>query len=459
MSNGTEVNTTNPTLSVDIDLTKHLPEDVYVGFSASTGSQVELNCVKSWSFNSTNVESGISIQKQLLWLWIMIPTLVIVLLCGLAVAGYLVWKREENKKKRRDPYIIHRLESSTASPCSFRLKELKSATRNFDPINKLGKGGFGTVYKGFLKQINMEVAIKRVSEDSRQGKEEFISEVTTISHLEHRNLVKLYGWCYENDELLLIYKLMPNGSLDKFIYPEESKRAPEVILSWERRFNIICGVALALDYLHDGSEKRVLHRDVKASNVMLDAEFNAKLGDFGLARTVQQDGETHYSTKGIAGTYGYMAPECFLTNRATVETDVYGFGVFVMEVSCGRRPGNKLQQDKNHQYVGNYIIDWVWDLHGKEHILEAMDPRLELNFNEDQAGRVLMLGLACCHPNPNKRPPMNVALKVLKGETAPPILPNDKPAFMWPAMDCPEEESRIYFSGGILSPSTELSGR
>ncbi|RZC65127.1 hypothetical protein C5167_008823 [Papaver somniferum] len=388
MSNGTEVNTTNPTLSVDIDLTKHLPEDVYVGFSASTGSQVELNCVKSWSFNSTNVENGISLQKQLLWLWIMIPTLVIVVLCGLA--GYLVWKREENKKKRRDPYIIYRLESSTASPCSFPLKELKSATRNYDPINKLGKEGFGTVYKGFLKQINMEVAIKRVSEDSRQGKEEFISEATIISHLEHRNLVKLYGWCYENDELLLIYKLMPNGSLDKFMYPDhDSRKAPEIILSWERRFNIICGVASALDYLHDGCEKRVLHRDVKASSVMLDAEFNAKLGDFGLARTVQQDGETHYSTKVIAGTYGYRAPECFLTNRATVETDVYGFGVFVMEVSCGRRPGNKLQQDKNHQYVGNCIIDWVLDLHGKQHILEAMDPRLELNFSKDQAGEYL----------------------------------------------------------------------
>ncbi|KAI3959742.1 hypothetical protein MKW98_018842 [Papaver atlanticum] len=147
MSNGTEVNTTNPTLSVDIDLTKHLPEDVYVGFSASTGSQVELNCVKSWSFNSTNVESGISIQKQLLWLRIMIPTLVIVLLCGLA--GYLVWKREENKKKRRDPYIIHRLESSTASPCSFRLKELKSATRNFDPIKSLGKEALGQCTRDF----------------------------------------------------------------------------------------------------------------------------------------------------------------------------------------------------------------------------------------------------------------------------------------------------------------------
>ncbi|KAI3996938.1 hypothetical protein MKX01_021214 [Papaver californicum] len=378
MSNGTEVNTTNPTLSADAHLTKHLPEDVYVGFSASTGNQVELNCVKSWSFSSTNVESGGS--KQLLWLWIMIPTVVIVLLCGFA--GYLGWKHEENKQKKRpDPYIIHRLESSTASPCNFRLKELNSATRNFNPINKFGKGGFGTVYKGFLKQINMEVAIKRVSEDSRQGKEEFISEVTTISHLEHRNLVKLYGWRYENDELLLIYKLMPNGSL---------LTTPEIILSWERRFNIICGVASALDYLHDGCEKRVLHRDVKESNVMLDAEFNAKLGDFGLARTIQQDGETHYSTKGIAGTYGYMAPECFLTNRATVETDVYGFGVFVMEVSCGIRPGNKLQQDKNHQHVGNYIIDWVWDSHSKGQIHEAMDPRLEYNFNKDQT-EVLML--------------------------------------------------------------------
>ncbi|OVA03157.1 Protein kinase domain [Macleaya cordata] len=450
MSNGTGFNTKNPTFSKDIDLAKHLPKDVYVGFSASTGSLIELNCVKSWSFTSTEVGSGI----RLLWLWITI-SLVIALTIG--IASYLCWRirLEEHKKNRPDPYIIQRI-GSTTSPRNFQLKELKSATRNFDSINKLGKGGFGTVYKAFLKEINMEVAIKRVSKDSHQGKKEFIAEVTTISHLEHKNLVKLIGWCYENDELLLIYKFMPNGSLDKFIYYDESHKTPEVILSWERRLNIIYGVASALDYLHDGCEKRVLHRDVKASNVMLDAEFNARLGDFGLARTVQHDGETHHSTKGIAGTPGYMAPECFHTGRASAETDVYGFGVFVMEVACGRRPGNNLQ---NHHYIENNIVDWVWDLYGRERIIEAVDPRLQVNSDKDQMERMLKLGLACCHPNPTERPSMRVALQVITGETAPPILPNDKPAFVWPVVDSSQEDSNVSFSGGQLSISTDFSGR
>ncbi|XBJ04462.1 hypothetical protein VPH35_023395 [Triticum aestivum] len=187
----------------------------------------------------------------------------------------------------------------------------------------------------------MEVAVKRVSTNvnSNRGDKEFVAEVNTISKLSHRNLVKLIGWCHKKGELLLVYEYFPMGSLDKLLYARErtassssmssSTDTPE--LTWERRYKIIHGVASALDYLHHGSSKRILHRDVKASNVMLDTEYNARLGHFGLARVIQHDGVTHHSTQVVAGTRGYMAYESFFTGRASLDTDVYAFWVFVME--------------------------------------------------------------------------------------------------------------------------------
>ncbi|GFY80634.1 concanavalin A-like lectin protein kinase family protein [Actinidia rufa] len=257
--------------------------------------------------------------------------------------------------------------SSTTAPKKFRLKELKQATGNFNSKNKLGRGGCGTVYKGLLD--NTEVAVKRFFENSSEGRQDFVAEVTTIGNLHHKNLVKLVGW-----------------------------------------HGIICGVAGALDYLHNGCEKRVLHRDIKASNIMLDSEFNARLGDFGLARTIPHSDMTHHSTKKIAGTLGYMPPESFHIGRATAETDIYAFGgyfYFFLKFR-GRKPG--YQSDENN--YSNGIVDWVWELHNLERILEVMDMRLSGNFDRDQAESVLKLGLACCHPNPYQRPSMRTALQV-----------------------------------------------
>ncbi|XWS32961.1 hypothetical protein CRYUN_Cryun22dG0036200 [Craigia yunnanensis] len=184
-----------------------------------------------------------------------------------------------------DPEIELKIQSSSTAPQKFHLKELKFATQNFSLMNKLGKGGFGTVYKGTLG--NMAVAVKRISKNSRHGKQDFIAEVNSIGNIHHKNLVKLIGWCYESSELLLVYEFMPNGSLNKLIFWNETTAFTGRTLTWERRLNIICGVAQALDYLHNGCEKRVLHRDIKASNIMLDLDFNARLGDFGLARVIQ----------------------------------------------------------------------------------------------------------------------------------------------------------------------------
>jgi serine/threonine protein kinase len=440
-------------LSLSVQLSSYLPEVVFVGFSASTGSNHTQNhCVRSWEFNGSDISDE---DLEMLWLWITVPTVLIVLS---AIAIYLYLQRK-SREKPEDAYprIEDQIQGSSMAPKKFQLKELRKATGNFNPKNKLGKGGFGTVYKGFLEKYK-EVAVKRISKDSRQGKQEFIAEVTTIGSLHHKNLVRLIGWCYERHELLLVYEFMPNCSLDRFIFGMEELPT----LSWERRHAIIYGVAQALDYLHNGCEKRVLHRDIKSSNIMLDSGFNAKLGDFGLARTIQQSEKTHHTTKVIAGTPGYMAPETFLTGRATVETDVYAFGVLVLEVVSGRKPGNHNEEQSDYNNNNNNSFYWLWDLNRQGRILDAVDSRLKKEFDEEEEmlSIMLILALACCHPNPHQRPSMRTVLQVLKGEVPPPVVPTEKPAFMWPAMPPSFKDDRENIpSGGQLDQFTELTGR
>ncbi|GLT96200.1 hypothetical protein SLE2022_138430 [Rubroshorea leprosula] len=424
-----------------IDLSTHLPEDVYMGFSASTGDQIELNCVKSWSFQGDDIRG----RRSLLWVWISVPA------AALLIVPFFLYRRRKSRQVDPEgayPNIEDHIRSSTA-PRRFRLNELRKATGNFNPKNKLGQGGFGTVYKGIWS--NKEIAVKRVSKKS--GRQEFVAEVTTIGNLNHKNLVKLIGWCYESPELLLVYEYMPNGSLDKFIFSDDSRA--ELTLNWETRLSIINGVAQALEYLHYGSQKRVLHRDIKSSNIMLDSEFNAKLGDFGLARTVQDKGKTHHSTLEIAGTPGYMAPETFLISRATVETDVYSFGVLLLEVVCGRKPGKQNEDDT----YNSSIVNWIWDLYNKGRIVDVADPRMEGKFEKEEMECVLILGLACCHPNPNYRPSMKIALQVLTGEVEPPQVPLERPSFVWPVMPPSFSKLENFATGSQLAPFSELTGR
>ena len=437
--------------SLPFNLSHYLPEEVFVGFSASTSNNTELNCIRSWEFYGSDIDDGDD-DLELLWLWITVSAAVLVLS---GIFFYLYWQRKQ-ALFAEDPYpgLEDQIKGSSTAPQKFLLKGLRKATGNFNHKNKLGKGGFGTVYKGLL--ANKEVAVKRISKNSSQGKQEFIAEATTIGSLHHKNLVRLIGWCYERRELLLVYEFMPNGSLDKFIFGDEKLGMEEPTLTWEKRHIIIHGVAEALDYLHNGCEKTVLHRDVKASNIMLDSEFNARLGDFGLARTIQQRGKTHHSTIEVAGTPGYMAPETFLISRATVETDVYSFGVLVLEVLCGRKPGNQIElTDYN-----NSIVHWLWELHSKGRILDAVDSRLNKEFDEEGMSCMLVLALACCHPNPHQRPSMKTVLQVLTGEAPPPLVPTERPAFVWPVMPPSfKGDSGYSFSKSQLSPFTELSGR
>ncbi|KAL2326912.1 hypothetical protein Fmac_020339 [Flemingia macrophylla] len=462
MNNGTSLMTL--LVSPPLNLSSYLQEDVFLGFSASTSNYTELNCVKSWEFSGVDIVDND--KSDLVWVYVTVPTVILFILIGGLVFFFMRLRRKSYLETPEDAYprIEDQIKYSSMAPKKFRLRELTRATGGFSPQNKLGEGGFGTVYRGLLE--NKEVAVKRVSKNSRQGKQEFVAEVTTIGSLHHRNLVKLTGWCYEKRELLLVYEFMPNGSLDKYLFGDKNfgntnnhgLEGCSLTLDWETRRRVIHGVAQALDYLHNGCEKRVLHRDIKASNIMLDSDYNAKLGDFGLARTIQKRNETHHSTKEIAGTPGYMAPETFLTGRATVETDVYAFGVLVLEVVCGRRPGNYVYAQDDYK---NSIVYWVWEMHGKGKIVGAVDGRLKKEeIMEEEVECVLVLGLACCHPNPHHRPSMRTVLQVLNGEAQPPEVPKERPAFMWPAMppSFKEAEDRSLIQGTI-TPFTEITGR
>ncbi|TVU49162.1 hypothetical protein EJB05_00456, partial [Eragrostis curvula] len=263
-----------------------------------------------------------------------IPGIVALLLClSVFRSFFLRWRKGRKKSAGSLTFFggeaveIVELEQETG-PKRFSYNELAAATDNFSDNRKLGEGGFGSVYRGFLEEMGLHVAVKRVSKSSRQGWREFISEVKIISRLRHRNLVLLIGWCYDgvSDDLLLVYELMHNGSVDNHLYHLD----PEKQLAWPTRYKIVLGLGSALVYLHHDTEQCVMHRDIKPSNVMLDASFNAKLGDFGLARVINDDGRRSRTTA-PAGTTGYMDPDCMATGRTSVEADVYSFGVVLLE--------------------------------------------------------------------------------------------------------------------------------
>ncbi|TVU49160.1 hypothetical protein EJB05_00454, partial [Eragrostis curvula] len=293
-------------------------------------------------------------------------------------------------------------EQGETGPRQFRYDELAAATEDFSDDRRLGRGGFGSVYSGLLPDTNSKVAVKRVSETSRQGWKEFAAEVRIISRLRHRNLV---------------YEFMPNGSLDAHLYNNQTEHA----LAWAARRGVALGVGAALLYLHEEAERRVVHRDVKPSNVMLDASFNAKLGDFGLARLVDDGRRSH--TTGVAGTFGYIDPECVLAGRASVESDVYSFGVLLLEVASGRRPAVRVGDDDD--YV--HLVRWVWEAYGGGSVLDAADARMGGEFDAREVACTMLVGLWCAHPDRSLRPSMRQAVNVLRFEAPPPSLPEKMP--------------------------------
>ncbi|KAE8807716.1 Cysteine-rich receptor-like protein kinase 25 [Hordeum vulgare] len=327
---------------------------------------------------------------------------------------YWRWQKERTDEMEQedifgDEEMKEELRKGTG-PRRFRYHELAVATGRFADSEKLGEGGFGSVYRGHIKDLNLDVAIKRVSKSSKQGRKEYVSEVRVISRLRHRNLVQLIGWCHGSGELLLVYELMPNGSLDTHLYNTDNK------LSWPTRYDIVLGIGYALLYLHEEWEQCVLHRDIKPSNVMLDASFNAKLGDFGLARLVDHSKGSH--TTELAGTTGYMDPECMRVGRASIESDIYSFGVVLLEISTGRRPVVVLPDN-----TVIHLAQRVSELYDHGRILDAADQRLNGELDVGEMERVMVVGLLCtCHDS-SLRPSIRQAINVLRFEAPLPNLP------------------------------------
>uniref|UniRef100_A0ACD5V0H7 Uncharacterized protein n=1 Tax=Avena sativa TaxID=4498 RepID=A0ACD5V0H7_AVESA len=286
----------------------------------------------------------------------------------------------------------------------------------FSDKNLLGIGGFGSVYKGKLrKPRSIEISVKRVSHESRQGTKEFIAEVSSIARLRHRNLVPLLGYCRRKGELLLVYDHMPNGSLDKYLYDRSAGT-----LDWRQRLHIIRGVAAGLLYLHEDWEQVIIHRDVKASNVLLDSEMNGRLGDFGFARLY--DHGANAQTTHVVGTMGYLAPELGHTGKATPSTDVFAFGAFLLEMTCGRRP---IEQHERERTI--VLMDWVTEQWRKGTIIHAVDTRIPNGFSLDKVTLVLKLALLCSHPLRTARPTMRQVMKYLNGDM---LLPKLSPAYL-----------------------------
>ncbi|XP_031398660.1 L-type lectin-domain containing receptor kinase IV.1-like [Punica granatum] len=347
------VRPSTPLLSLSLDLSTIVKETMFVGFSSST-----------------------------------------VLILGLL---YYV------RRKRKYAEVLEDWELQYG-PHRFKYKDLYTATGGFGDQELLGTGGFGSVYRGILPTSKFEIAVKRISHNSKQGIREFVAEIVSLGRLRHRNLVTLLGYCRRKGELLLVYDYMPNGSLDKHLFNQ-----PKVTLNWTQRFRVIRGVASGLSYLHEGWDQIVIHRDIKSSNVLLDAELNGRLGDFGLARLYEHG--TDPQTTHVVGTHGYLAPEHTRTGRATKATDVFAFGAFLLEVATGRRP---IEARGTEDLI---LVDWVfycWSRGGE--ILEARDPNLGEEFVAQEVELVLKLGLVCSHPEPGVRPTMQQAVQYLEGD-------------------------------------------
>ncbi|KAL2494654.1 putative LRR receptor-like serine/threonine-protein kinase RFK1 [Forsythia ovata] len=325
------------------------------------------------------------------------------------ILGILWWKVYlKGRKQARNGF-----EGLELQTVAFSLKQIKAATNNFDATNKIGEGGFGSVYKGQLSDGTV-IAVKQLSSRSRQGNREFLNEIGMISCLQHPNLVKLYGCCTEGDQLLVVYEYMENNSLAHVLFNSEGS---QLMLDWPTRFKICIGIARGLAFLHDESRLKIVHRDIKATNVLLDSDLNPKISDFGLAR-LNEDEKTHISTK-VAGTIGYMAPEYALWGYLTDKADVYSFGVVALEIVSGKSNNNYMP---SHNFI--CLLDWASHLQESKNVDELVDPRLGSQVNKEEVGRMVKVALLCTNITPSIRPTMSEVVQMLEGQMAiPDVIP------------------------------------
>ncbi|KAE9599876.1 putative protein kinase RLK-Pelle-L-LEC family [Lupinus albus] len=395
----------SPTMAISGALTGN-----YLGlFNRSTeGKMVDVCRILAWSYSNSNLSIGDALKTKHLPLFVhpkpsllrskgfiigvVFGALFITGCCSLAFQSLFRTGREEKEEKIEDwelEYWPHRI----------NYQEICDATCGFSEEKVIGIGTSGKVYKGVLKGV--EVAVKSINHETQHGMREFLAEISSLGRMKHRNLVGFRGWSKrKGGKLILVYDYMSNGSLDKRIF----ECAETNLLTWEERLRVLQNVACGILYLHEGWDVEVLHRDIKASNVLLDNDMNARLGDFGLARLHQQ-GHVADPTR-VIGTLGYMAPELVRVGRPSTATDMYSFGILMLEVVCGRRP---IVADKPP------LVDWVFSLTEKEELSCAVDECLkgQSDFNSEEAKRVLHLGLLCASSEPGDRPTMRQVVKVL----------------------------------------------
>ncbi|XP_059306591.1 G-type lectin S-receptor-like serine/threonine-protein kinase At4g27290 [Lycium ferocissimum] len=427
---------------VDIRQLSQSGQDIYIRMSASDIGNMQFT---DWMGNVAG--SAGSKGKKAVILAVALPLLVALVLLGLVV-GLILYTR----KRREDPMVTtterlggHSNKNDSSNQIHhedfelplFDLFTITKATDDFSFANKIGEGGFGQVYKGVLEG-GQEVAVKRLSETSDQGFHEFKNEVNCIAKLQHRNLVKLLGCCIQGDEKMLVYEYMPNKSLELYIFDEERK----ALLDWPKRFNIINGIARGLMYLHQDSRLRIIHRDLKASNVLLDIEMNPKISDFGMARSFRGD-ETGANTRRVVGTYGYMSPEYAVEGMFSTKSDVFSFGVLVLEIVSGKKNRRFAHPDHNLNLLGH-----AWMLHNEGRTLELVDPNLVDSCYMSEVVRSIHVGLLCVQQNPEDRPSMSNVIMMLNNES---ILPLAKyPGFFTER----KVEDIDKFSGSTQTPSS-----
>ncbi|KAG2318536.1 hypothetical protein Bca52824_011749 [Brassica carinata] len=327
----------------------------------------------------------------------------------LLVLGYVLFRRQ-NSYQRADSDI------STTHSSQYDFKTIEAATKNFSSSNKLGEGGFGEVYKGTLSS-GTEVAVKRLSKMSGQGTREFRNEAVLVSKLQHRNLVRLLGFCLEREEKILMYEFVSNKSLDYFLFDPEKQGQ----LDWTRRYKIIGGIARGILYLHQDSQLTIIHRDLKASNILLDADMVPKISDFGLS-TIFGIEQTQGNTNRIAGTYAYMSPEYAMQGQFSMKSDVYSFGVLVLEIISGKKNSNVYQMDETST-AGN-LVNNAWRLWRKGSPLELLDPAIVRNNQSNEVTRCIHIALLCVQDNPEDRPMLSTIILMLTSHTITLPVPN-----------------------------------
>lgn len=431
-----------PLISHAIDLKDVLKENSFVGFSASTGkSKASSHYILGWSFSMNGISPSLNISKlpkppqkekdsistSFPWVKFVIGFLsALTLILLLSLCCVTLYKRYTNFETLEDWELD--------CPHRFRYRDLHIATKGFKDSELIGVGGYGAVYKGVLPSSGTEVAVKKLVRSPNQGMREFAAEIESLGRLRHKNLVNLQGWCKQKNDLLLIYDFIPNGSLDSLLFNQI-----DLVLNWDQRFNILKGIANGLLYLHEEWEQVVVHRDIKTSNILIDADLNARLGDFGLAR-LYDHGEMSSQTTNVVGTIGYIAPELTRTGKPSTSSDVYAYGVLLLEVACGRRPIGSSGQF--------FLVDWIIQNHSLGQILEVIDPKLNSNYVEEEVELVLKLGLLCAQHNADSRPTMRQVTRYLNFDDSLPEMGD------WTRND--SEISRMSF--GFLEMVSTTSG-